>query len=234
LGQRIYLHEYVDIIGAGRAAYFEHMTAGWRAAALERRARTFGIWGTLGSTGRWPEVVNLWEYDGWEHLADTFAHETRVDGMQDPTLAQWWRQAQTMRRGGYDRLLIPADNSPGIADIIERGIVGYRVFRHDTIGVLPGKARDYLAAVQAELVSLMAALDVILVGAYRTALRDDSEVILIWAIRDWRAWSAAEQEIDAGAASRAWRERTRSIAPQFSSHLMCSAPLSPTQTGRQP
>jgi len=89
LANRIYLHEYIDIIGASRAAYFDHMTAAWRAAAIERRQRTFGIWGTLGSTGRWPEAVNLWEYDSWEHLADTFAHETGSPGMQDPILAEW-------------------------------------------------------------------------------------------------------------------------------------------------
>lgn len=234
MGNRIYVHEYVNIIGASRADYFDHMTAGWRAAAIERRHRTFGIWGTLGSTGRWPEVVNLWEYDGWEHLADTFAHETGSAGMQDPLLAQWWRKAQTMRRGGHDRLLIPADYSPCIADIIARDVVGYRVFRHDIVGVIPGEARNYLAAVEAELMGLMAGLGVVLIGAFRTALRDDSEVILIWAIRDWMTWAAAEQAIDGSEVSRAWRARTRIIAPQYASHLMCSAPLSPTETGRQP
>ena len=30
---RIYLHEFIDIIGHHRADYFEHMTAGWRTAA---------------------------------------------------------------------------------------------------------------------------------------------------------------------------------------------------------
>jgi hypothetical protein len=234
LANRIYLHEYIDIIGAGRAAYFDHMTAGWRAASIERRVRTFGIWGTLGSTGRWPEVVNLWEYDNWEHVANTFEHETGGGGMQDPALAEWWLKAQTMRRGGHDRLLIPADYSPGITDIVARGIVGYRVFRHDMVTVLPGEAQNYLAAVETELVSLMAELNVVLVGAFRTAMRDDSEVILIWAIRDWATWSAAEKAIDGGEASRAWRARTRTIAPRYSSHLMCSAPLSPMQTGRQP
>jgi len=139
-----------------------------------------------------------------------------------------------MRRGGHDRILIPAHYSPGIAEVVARGIVGYQVFRHDVVGVIPGEARNYLAAVEAELMKLMAGLNVMLVGAFRTALRDDSEVILIWAIRDWMTWSAAEQEIDGGEASRAWRARTRAIAPHYASHLMCSAPLSPTQTGRQP
>lgn len=232
--QRIYLHEYIDIIGASRAAYFEHMTAGWRTAGMERRMRTFGIWGTLGSTGRWPEVVNLWEYENWDHVAEAFAHETSAPGMQDPLLAQWWQKAQSMRRGGYDRLLIPADYSPGIDDLIARGVVDYKVYRHDLIDVAPGEARNYLAAVETDLIPLMRSLGVEPAGAYRTALRDDSEVILMWAIQDWSIWSAAEQAIDNGAAAQAWRARTRSIAPRYSSHVMCSAPLSPTRTGKQP
>jgi hypothetical protein len=235
MGTRIYLHEYINIIGAHRAEYFEHMTVNWREAAIERRQRTFGIWGTLGSTGRWPEVVNLWEYDDWAHLAETFAHETSGPaGMQDRRLAKWWLQAQSMRSGGYDRLLIPAEFSPTIAEVIERGVVGYEVFRHDVIGIAPGEARNYLAAVELDLVPMMADLGAVLVGAYRTALRDDSEVILIWAIQDWATWSAAEQALDSQPAALAWRARTRAMAPNYASHLMCSAPLSPTQTGHQP
>ena len=34
---RIYVHEFVDIIGHHRADYFEHMTTGYTAAAKERQ-----------------------------------------------------------------------------------------------------------------------------------------------------------------------------------------------------
>lgn len=234
LSTRIYLHEYINITGAARAAYFEHMTAGWREAGKERRMRTFGVWGTLGSTGRWPEVVNLWEYDSWQHLAETFDHETASAGMQDPLLKQWWLKAQSMRSGGFDRLLLPTDDSPGIKEFIARGNVGCRVFRHELIEVVPGEARNFLAAVRSDLLPIMNSLGAQLTGAYRTLMRDDSEVILIWAMRDWATWSTAEQALDDSEAIRAWRKLTRPLVTRGTAHLMCSAPLSPTQTGQQP
>lgn len=234
MARKIYMHEYITITGQNRAKYFEHMTASWRQGAKERGQKTFAVWGTLGSTGQWPQVVNLWEYDGgWEHIARSFDHETSGASMQDPFLQKWWMEAQPMRSGGYDRLLIPTDYSPSIDETIARGIVGWRVFRHEIVRTLPGQARRYLDRLGAEWAPRAKDLGMEVVGAYRTALRDDSEVILIWAIRDWATWASAEQAMDEGAA-RDWREATRDIAPDLLVHLMCSAPLSPTQTGVQP
>jgi hypothetical protein len=231
---RAYMHEYIHITGANRAKYFEHMTANWRTGAHERKQKTFGVWGTVGSTANWPEVVNLWEYDSWETIADSFDHETKTAGMQDPFLKEWWLQAQPLRRGGYDRLLLPAAYSPSIDEVIARGIVGWPVFRQDLIVTLPGAAPEYLDMVGQQLVPLMKPFGMEMIGAYRTAMRDDTEVMLFWAIKSYRDWMAAERAYDATAEFKAWRQKTRAISPNYSSHLMCSAPLSPTQTGKQP
>jgi hypothetical protein len=138
-----------------------------------------------------------------------------------------------MRSGGYDRLLLPADYSPSIDETIARGIVGWRVFRHEIIRTVPGQARRYLDRLEKEWAPQARDLGLEVVGAYRTALRDDSEVVMIWAVRDWATWAQAEDALDAGA-GRNWREASREIAPDQLVHLMCSAPLSPTQTGVQP
>ena len=73
---KVYIHEYIDIIGHNRARYMHHMTANWCPIAREERNQLcFGIWGTVGSTGRWPQVVNLWEYEDWSAMAANFEHE---------------------------------------------------------------------------------------------------------------------------------------------------------------
>ena len=88
---KIYIHEFIDIIGHNRARYMHHMTANWCPTARdERNMLCFGVWGTVGSTGRWPEVVNMWELDGWDGLAANFAHELASPTLQDPALAEWW------------------------------------------------------------------------------------------------------------------------------------------------
>ena len=101
MSPKIYIHELIDIIGHNRARYLHHMTANWCPIAREERNQLcLGVWATLGSTGRWPEVVNMWELDGWDGLAANFAHETAGGRDQDPSLAEWWSVAASLRRAG--------------------------------------------------------------------------------------------------------------------------------------
>ena len=105
------------MIGHGRNRYMHHMTANWCPVAREERNQLcFGVWATVGSTGRWPEVVNLWELDGWDGLVGNFEHEFAGGRDQDPSLAEWWAVAADLRRGGLDRIVVPAAWSP-----IDRG-----------------------------------------------------------------------------------------------------------------
>ena len=106
---KVYIHEFIDIIGHNRANYMHHMTANWSPIAqAERNQLCYGVWGTVGTTRRWPEVVNIWEEDGFEGLATSFRHEFNHAGLQDPALAAWWAKAAQFRRSGVDRVLVPA------------------------------------------------------------------------------------------------------------------------------
>ena len=72
------------------------------------------------------------------------------------------------------------------------------------------------------------------VGAYRTAMRNDDEVFMIYAIKEWKTWADIEIAYEDDPKVFAWRARTQSLALSWENFLMCSAPLSPTQTGKQP
>ncbi len=53
--EKVYIHEFIDIIGHGRARYMHHMTANWSPIAQEERNQLcYGVWGVVGSTGPWP------------------------------------------------------------------------------------------------------------------------------------------------------------------------------------
>ena len=115
---KVYIHELIDIIGPNRARYMHHMTANWCPTAREERNMScFGVWGTVGSTWSWPEVVNLWELDGWDGLVANFVHELASPSLQDPALAKWWAAAAELRRGGLDRVLVPEPWSPTIEEL---------------------------------------------------------------------------------------------------------------------
>ncbi|MCX8572111.1 MULTISPECIES: hypothetical protein, partial [Hyphomicrobiales] len=234
MNARVYIHEYVDIIGANRANYFRHMTTDWGKHCAERNQKCFGIWGTLGSSGRWPQVVNLWEYHDWDGLAASFAHETASDTMQDKALEAWWLTAQNYRSGGFDRLLIAAPYSPDIEQLCTEGtVVGAKVFLHEIVSVRPGLAQDYLRLISEHWLEKAARLGLHLVGAFRTAMRNDSEVVLIWAMQEWSDWARLSMA-ESGEPFRSWHIRTADVVLDCVGHLLCSAPASPLKTGFQP
>ena len=233
--KKVYLHEYIDIILHNRGNYFEHMTIGWKKAQAERKQRTFGIWGTFGSTGRWPEVVNLWEFDSLEDMAFDYNHETGGKNMQDPTLFAWWAKAQTLRSGGYDRILYPTDYSMGIQEICKKGLIKDRVYYQQRIAVTPGQADTYLDMLGDEWMDTAKKdFGMNLLGAYKTALRNDSEVFVLWSFKTWEEWAAMEKATRTSDKIKAWNARTRGIAIDWLNTCLCNAPQSPLETGRQP
>ena len=95
---KVYIHEYIDIIGHNRGRYMYHMTANWSPTAQEERHQLcYGVWGVVGSTGRWPQVVNLWEEDGFDGLAKSFGHELGHRDLQDPKWHQIPEDARAQR-----------------------------------------------------------------------------------------------------------------------------------------
>jgi hypothetical protein len=233
VNDNVYIHELIDVIGHGRAAYMHHMTANWSPIGQdEREQRCFGVWGTVGSTGRWPEVVNMWEERGFGGLARSFAHETSRPSLQDEKLEKWWSEAAGLRRGGVDRLLVPAPWSPTIDELTDAGIRG-EVYAHETISVPRGGSGRFLDLVASAGVEAHRSHGLELVGAFRTAMRDDDECIVIWAIPTWQHWAEFELAADRGALGP-WVTARREVSTSFHRFLLVDAPLAPLRTGRQP
>jgi hypothetical protein len=229
--EKVYIHEFIDIIGHNRARYMHHMTANWSPIAQEERGQLcFGVWGVVGSTARWPQVVNLWEEDGWDGLAASFGHELSHADLQDPKLARWWAAAAELRSGGFDRLLVPAPWSPTIEELCAAGEAGV-AYAQDQVTVEPGRAGEFLERARDEGGTFYSEFGWRLVGAWETALRHDDEAFVLWSIPSWPQWAEAESRWRTGPA---WRERQRSAARGFSRILLVDAPLSPLRLGRQP
>ena len=232
-GPRVYIHEFIDIVGHHRAQYMYHMTANWvPIGRAERGQRCFGVWGVVGSTGRWPQVVNLWEYSGWEALGHNFEVELTGAGLQDPSLADWWSRAAEFRSGGLDRILVAPDWSPSVADH-EAAFAGPPVgYAHEVVSCRAGTAGELLERVRTTGIDAHAADGLALVGAFRRAMADDDECILLWSFPTWAAWSSFESDERGPAA--AWRTAQRDIVTGRDRILLADAPLSPLRLGRQP
>ena len=235
---KVYIHEFIDIIGHNRARYMHHMTANWCPVARdERNQLCLGVWGTVGSTGRWPEVVNMWELDGWDGLVDNFSHELGHASQQDPSLSAWWSVAASLRRGGIDRIVVPESWTRPVDELIADGVRG-DLYAHELVSVPAGTAGQFLSAVHDIAVAAHAELGLDVVGAYRVAMVNDSECIVIWSIPDWPTWAVVEQSwADAALGSgplAAWRAATLELGADWKRSLMVDSALSPLRIGRQP
>ena len=232
---RVYLHEYIDVIGQQRSRYMHHMTAYWcPESRRDRDQLCFGVWGVLGSTGHWPQVVNLWEYPGgWDALAEAFGFEVSGPGMQDPKLQEWWHQAASLRRGGDDRLLVPAPWTRTIEGLVADGVTGI-AYAHERYDLPPGSSSAFLDVVRAEGQKLVESTGLELAGAFNVALRNDTECILLWAIPDWPTWAAFESGWLSDGPLQQWRARLVELDVRLERILLVDSPLNPMKTGRQP
>ena len=231
---RLYIHEYIDVIGHNRASYMHHMTANWSPEGQEQRNQLcYGVWAVLGSTGRWPEVVNLWEHEGWDGLAASFEVEAVGPGAQDPALEKWWAKAAEFRRGGVDRIMEPAPWTRTITELCADGVTG-ACYAHEMIRVRPGSASDFLERVREELIPIAAQTRLELVGAWRTMMANDDECLLLWAVPTWSDWAAFEKAYAADGELRVWRAAANEVVERWERILLIDAPLSPFKTGRQP
>lgn len=233
MNEQVYIHELIDIIGHNRARYFHHMTANWcPIGRAERNMSCFGVWGTVGSTGRWPEVVNMWELDGWDGLAANLRHELSSPTLQDPSLAEWWAAAAELRRGGVDRVLVPEPWSPTIDELTSAGTRGV-VYAHELVRVAPGGVRALLDATASQARPALEALGAHAIGAFRVAMRNDDEALLLWAFPDWDAWVRYERAWDARELGE-WRATLLDARAELARTLLADAPLAPLRIGRQP
>lgn len=229
MNPHIYVHEYIDIIAQNRAKYIEHMAEFVPMARINKNMRAVGLWGTIGTTDRWPEAVNLWELDGWHGVAASLDHETADSSLQDKDVAEWWAEAAPLRSGGFDRLLIPSSYTPSLAQCIERGIKGH-VYYHLQISCAPGRSPAVVDLLGRKL-DVAADHAMTLVGAYRTGLCNDSEVLAIYAMPSWAAWADFETGWEADGALGQWRRELASTAIDWNAKVLRPGPRCPLNLG---
>jgi len=234
VNDKVYIHEFINIIGHNRAKYMHHMTANWSPIAqAERHQLCYGVWGIVGTTRGWPEVLNIWEEDGFDGLASSFRHEFNHATLQDPKLAKWWAEAANYRHSGLDRVLVPAPWTRTIEQLCADGVRG-EVYAHELFTLPQGRSRDFLEHLGDTAVPLYGEHGWVLAGAWETAMHNETECIALWAIPTWEQWASFEHAERADTPLRRWRRATYERTSDCHRFLVVDSPLSPLRTGRQP
>jgi hypothetical protein len=217
----LYLHELIDIVGAGSEPYKAH-TARLGLGRTDGGAPLVGTFQQSGSTGQWPVVVNLWEMDGWDHWATILERQYTRRSEQDPALRQWWTEATSWRSGGFDRILEPAPWSPTRRQLLERGVRG-RACLQEIATVKPGTAERYLDAVHERWMPVAAKRGLALVGAWTTAMRD-TEAVLLWCLPDFAALTTHLADVRTAKPVRQWLEHARTWRTDYRETLLVPSP----------
>jgi hypothetical protein len=234
VNEKLYLHEFIDIIGQNRAKYMYHMTANFSPMGQEDRNQLcYGVWGVLGSTGRWPEVVNIWELDGIDGAVDYFRFELNDPSMQDPRMAKWWAAAAPLRSGGNDRLMVPAPWTRTIGELCAESVTG-ELYVHDRLTTRAGTAPEYLELLHDRGLEVHARYGWECAGAWETLMVDESECFVLWALPTWESWAEHEKARRTDSAQVKWRADARQLVTDTSRIVLIDSPLCPFKTGRQP
>ncbi len=234
MNEKVYIHEFIDITGPHRADYMHHMTANFSPSAQEERNQLcYGVWGVVGSTGRWPQVVNMWEEDGLHGMAASFGYELNHATLQDPKLAKWWAKAANFRSGGTDRLLAPAPWTRTSLELCADGVTG-ETYALEWIRVPPGRSAHFLDVVAQEAIPVYEEFGWELAGAWETLMIDDSECFLLWAIPTWEHWAEFEGVRRTHPSLVEWNKRSLEQTTSMQRILLVDAPLCPFRTHRQP
>jgi hypothetical protein len=98
---------------------------------------------------------------------------------------------------------------------------------HELIQVKPGSARDYLSLIDEEGRAVFESYGWTLVGAYRHAMVNDSEVIVLWAIPTWDAWASWEKTKESDDTMVNWRRSTSSVVVDWRAKLLAASVNSP-------
>lgn len=230
----LYLHEIIDITNQNQWAYMEHAKA--QAGHEKVDFELLGTWYVMGITGRWPEVINLWEipggWDGWYGKVDRLGLKRRTNAH----LEKWWTQAYNYRTGGFDRLLAGHPGCPNMAQLAKDNVKG-TVFVHEITTVRPGAALEYLDAVRDVRQPVMNSFGHRLVGLYEV-LMHDYEVCTIWAtttadhVRMGKSYDVARGLVPAGKVGGVegdsrlveWRRVAQQFTERWREELMTPAP----------
>lgn len=204
----LYLHETVDIRGDGATAYMQAVVERARHSEEAGISRLVGTWRVIGSTHRWPRVVNLWEMDGWGHWSQSLERQFHPR-QRDRHLSAWWRAMVRYRRGGFDRILEPAPFCPSRSRLAAKGIKGW-VTEQQIYRIPWSFLPEFFAEVESSLLPAMESYGISLVGAYASPMRP-GEALILWSASDFATLCHQWEERNSSPSWRAWCARLEQL-----------------------
>ena len=220
MNPNIYLHEYVRTVPGREEPYLASVLSLHHEPSRTKLGHpAFAQFRSVQTSGRWPMGINIWENTWAGQTADLVGQF--LDARRDTAMEDWWQRNLHLRRGGYDRLLIPADYSPTLADVEARGVHG-EVFLQEIMWLPFGEARRFLDELGDRLLPRLDDLGCDLLGAFRVAMRP-RQVCTIVGAREWAGLAELAKAFRRDPAVSGWDRYKAEVTQQAEEMLLLPA-----------
>ena len=221
MNANIYLHEVIYTVPGREEPYMASVASLHHDPTRDHRMDSGAVqqFRTVQTSGPWPGVINIWEKT-WAGQTEDLVGQF-LDTKRDSAMEDWWNRNLHLRRGGYDRLLIPTDYSPSIAELSARDVSG-EVFWHEIAWLPFGEPRRYLDTLGERLLPALDEFGLDLIGAYRVAMRP-RQVLTIIGARDWSRLGALLDASTSHAGMQQWNAYRASTVDQADELLLLPA-----------
>ena len=232
MNPNIYLHEIIRTVPGREEPYMASVLSVHSDGARRRGEQAPGAFGqfrSAGVSGSWPGAINIWE-NTWSGLARDLKLQFQ-DAARDTAMEEWWNRNLHLRRGGYDRILIPAPFSPTRADLNARGAHG-KAFLHEILWLPFGEPERYLEEFERRLLPAAQQYGLELIGAFQVAMRP-RQVLTLMGAAEWAHFGAFLESADTDPALRAWHEYRASCVARAEEVVLIPArhdPLASSET----
>jgi hypothetical protein len=221
VNDQIYLHEIIRTVPGREEPYLASVLSVHRDPKRgDRTGRAaFAQFRSVQTSGPWPCAVNIWE-NTWAGQTEDLVGQFRDTG-RDVAMEEWWNRNLHLRRGGYDRLLVPAPCSPTHADLVSRH-VQCEVCWHEIAWLPFGEPPRYLDLVARELLPALDRSGLVLVGAFRVAMRPRQVLTLIGAPQ-WNQLAEILSPVQRDPQLAAWKAYRTATADHIEEMLLLPA-----------
>jgi hypothetical protein len=223
---RIYLHEIIRTVPGREEPYMASVLSvsqGPGRRGRDDEHRQLGQFRAAETSGPFPLVINIWEHTS---ASQASALERQFgDAQRDRRMEDWWNRNLHLRRGGYDRILLPTDYTPDAAGLARAGVRG-RVFLHEILWLPLGEVGGYLAALGERFLPLAQRYHWQLVGAYRVSMRP-RQALVLFALRGWADLARLLEARERDPELRAWFDHRARLVQELHELVLLPGRLNP-------
>ncbi len=189
--------------------------------------RLVGYWETVLAQGNWPEVVALWELDGYMEYAKA-SSQAFGQGALGERYREWQAHLGGLAESSRGRVLSPSSRTPSVEKIQKSGkrapVCLLQVSR-----TVPGKSPEYVEDIQKLWAPAAEKHGWWMIGAYQNHGWKNRETFDIWGTESWSTVppAAIYSELQTmGADAHIWSEVALALRDDWESRLMVALPFS--------